>query len=346
MKLRDFLGIYNDKDHTIISIFFIKFKFRNNGKSVQKKKSFTKDKDKKIEEMAKELKLLRIIIQKSIDITKIPKATGNYRKIQLIKTKMLKIIDIIMKRNNIKYWLEYGSLIGAIRHKGFIPWDDDVDLGCMRDDYLRLPEIFTEALKDTPFYVSIGRYRKTQLLRLEYRQIDFCIDFFPYEYINEIKTTEEDKKEFITKWLAIRKDLQKKYPVSCFERGEHYLMDIIEDADVLKAKYFKGYFDVDRTKTGQIIRSVETMTTTVKCAIFDTNKIFPLVDMPFEDLMLPCPNDPLEHLYQAKEYGKYGDVMTFPTIKDSGFKHMDTKYPDDIDYDTVIVELSEIAEKL
>jgi len=57
------------------------------------------------------------------------------REIQLGSLEILKTIDKICKENDIKYFLMYGTLIGAIRHNGFIPWDDDIDIAMSRDDY-------------------------------------------------------------------------------------------------------------------------------------------------------------------------------------------------------------------
>ncbi|WP_456058213.1 LicD family protein [Campylobacter hominis] len=60
------------------------------------------------------------------------------------KEKMLEMmcyIDKVCRDNNIKYSLAYGTLIGAIRHKGFIPWDDDMDIMLTRDNYDKLIEI-------------------------------------------------------------------------------------------------------------------------------------------------------------------------------------------------------------
>lgn len=52
--------------------------------------------------------------------------------------RLLKIIDKVAKVNNIPYWIDGGSLIGAARHKGFIPWDDDLDISLLKKDYLKL----------------------------------------------------------------------------------------------------------------------------------------------------------------------------------------------------------------
>ena len=53
-------------------------------------------------------------------------------------------IDRICKKYNIKYYLAFGTALGAIRHKGFIPWDDDVDLLIPREDYNRMISLFQD----------------------------------------------------------------------------------------------------------------------------------------------------------------------------------------------------------
>ena len=61
-----------------------------------------------------------------------------------IMIKILESIDKCCRENNIEYSLCWGTMIGAIRHHGFIPWDDDIDLTMSRDDYNRFLEVYND----------------------------------------------------------------------------------------------------------------------------------------------------------------------------------------------------------
>ena len=62
---------------------------------------------------------------------------NDLRKLQLKELELYKKFDVFCKKNNINYFMLGGTLLGAIRHKGFIPWDDDMDFGIPREDYDR-----------------------------------------------------------------------------------------------------------------------------------------------------------------------------------------------------------------
>lgn len=64
---------------------------------------------------------------------------------QEIRQIQLRILDVTARfceDNHIDYWLDYGTLLGAVRHRGYIPWDDDIDIGMLRPDYERFRELF------------------------------------------------------------------------------------------------------------------------------------------------------------------------------------------------------------
>lgn len=66
-------------------------------------------------------------------------------RLHIVEIEILKEIDSFCKRNNIKYSLYCGTLLGAVRHKGFIPWDDDIDLCMERGDYNRFIKLWQES---------------------------------------------------------------------------------------------------------------------------------------------------------------------------------------------------------
>lgn len=68
----------------------------------------------------------------------------NLEEIHSITLNLMDRVHDICEKNKIKYVLGYGTLIGAVRHKGFIPWDDDFDIWLLREDYNRFVEIVTK----------------------------------------------------------------------------------------------------------------------------------------------------------------------------------------------------------
>jgi len=61
-----------------------------------------------------------------------------------VELELLKTFDAFCKTHGLRYWLSDGTLIGAMRHKGFIPWDDDVDIQMPKQDYYELVRLVNE----------------------------------------------------------------------------------------------------------------------------------------------------------------------------------------------------------
>lgn len=79
-----------------------------------------------------------------------------FREMQEAELQILDELDGICKKTGLRYSLVGGSLLGAVRHKGFIPWDDDVDVGMPRPDYLKLIDIFEDCCSCKNLFLQTG----------------------------------------------------------------------------------------------------------------------------------------------------------------------------------------------
>lgn len=76
---------------------------------------------------------------------------------------VLQVVDEVCKKNQITYFADWGTLLGAVRHRGFIPWDDDIDICLKREDYNKLVKILPEELPDG--FVMAGMYAREERLQ-------------------------------------------------------------------------------------------------------------------------------------------------------------------------------------
>ncbi len=109
--------------------------------------------------------------------------------IQKFTKELLHQLDIICVKHKIDYWLDWGSLIGAVRHKNCIPWDDDIDVGMMREDFDRLCSIMH---LHPQFEVKIAEGKQDGYIRynrfmLADSDIPCFIDIFPFDYADSVE---------------------------------------------------------------------------------------------------------------------------------------------------------------
>lgn len=77
------------------------------------------------------------------------------KRVQQIDLEILLMVDKICKKHNIEYFLFYGTLLGAVRHKGPIPWDDDVDIAMTRENYSRFLDVAKKEIDAAQYEIRI-----------------------------------------------------------------------------------------------------------------------------------------------------------------------------------------------
>jgi lipopolysaccharide cholinephosphotransferase len=122
------------------------------------------------------------------------------RQIQLIELEMLIEVNRICVKHDIKYCISAGTLLGAVRHGGYIPWDDDADVAFLRKEYIRFREICKTELDSERFYLQdhettkgyrwgYGKLRRkgTEFVRLNQESMPYnqeiFIDLMQYDYV-------------------------------------------------------------------------------------------------------------------------------------------------------------------
>lgn len=242
-------------------------------------------------------------LYQTLDAKNIKPATGVLREYQLNTFSFCKKVLAQLESLNLPYFPIGGTLIGVLRHKGFIPWDDDFDIGMMREDYQKFLDFCKDnyiCIPPKKFCLSLGderpkiwqKYLKRYPNQFIYSQtlhhiqiiygtdINNCvnIDIFPHDYYSESCTPDNYKKymEFI---------IYKK----------HFLDNYSDVID---------FFDIER-KTNPIfaknsnivyygLDNVDNYILPMK-GFFSYDMIFPLQKMKFEDSEIYVQNKPLEY---------------------------------------------------
>ncbi len=231
-----------------------------------------------------------------IDITKIPPAEGNVRLIQLANVETLKEMDYVCRTNNINYWLDFGTMLGALRHKGFIPWDDDIDTGMMKNDYDKFVEIFNKTTRNPDLYAEY----EEALIRIKNKKSKlFFIDIFPYYiYGEEISKNEQLKQS--KKLRKVSRYIRDKYKNITSSVVLDTIQKAIEDNHLLNNPNIN-------TDKPQIVWGIES-SHVAKNWFHSYDTIFPIKDVEFEGYNFMCMNKP--EVYLAKTYGDY---MSYPS---------------------------------
>lgn len=231
------------------------------------------------------------------DITQFPKATGDLRLLQEGDAILLAIVDAVCEQLGLDYWMDWGTLLGAKRHGGFIPWDDDVDIAMTRSHY----EIARTALVEELTRYGIEAAEKTSEpmgrigIGYKHEKTGLWIDIFP---IDCVELMESDEKNAFRKRYE---KYQKKYHRKKTKLSRVELLD-------MKTRIIRNMCNDDTANF-----YFENPEFNAELILFEKDSVFPLTRIKFEDFLLRAPAD--VDRYLKAEYGKY---MEYPT---SGIMH-------------------------
>lgn len=235
-----------------------------------------------------------------IDITKVPPAQGLLRDIQLANLALLKKLAYVCEKNNFKYILDAGTLLGAIRHKGFIPWDDDIDILMFREDYEKIVSAFKNTTKNSDIYAEYHRDKDTNsqyFIKIKHKKCPFLgVDIFPLDSYGKHLSLKEQLKA-TNKICKILKLLKKEINPNISNKETKTIL-----TKTMKEKILLS----STNENGDFVYGVD-FAHKLKNWFLDRDIVLPLRKIQFEDSEYTTVNKPKEFLKNI-----YGDYMKYP----------------------------------
>ena len=252
------------------------------------------------------------------------------KRLQREELEVLREFVRICNKYDIQYFAVFGTCIGAIRHKGFIPWDDDMDFGMLREEYERFCKVAPKEMGDRfglagpdckeKFYNFVSKlYKKNTRFATYYDHGNYNmginLDIFVFDNLAE---AEKDRNKQIRRSGLIRSIYMVKnvnfYSNAVFKEGKglkrllcgaaHYLLKILPVTDEFLCRKWKKNAMRYHGKTDVVTQFNDTMILESSLKLEDVND---LIEVPFEDLMIKVPRN-----YDAILRNVYGDYMQLP----------------------------------
>lgn len=256
---------------------------------------------------------------------------GKLGAVQSVLLGFLKEVDRICRKHEIKYFLGGGTLLGAVRHKGFIPWDDDADVMMLREDYERFLRVLPEEL---PAYITDQNTEKTSHFAFTKLRLNDTIlstefsarfdDIHNGVFLDVLAQDKTSDNRFISKihmkltaqlrWLVLNK--WRDTPMNANNKFVSFVGDVIKAIVPLKTLERMQNRMMTRYQKKDTKHLYDSMGRNVERGAFPIEWLAEAVYVDFEDTKLPIPKEWDKYLTYL-----YGDYMEMIPVSERHVSH-------------------------
>lgn len=249
----------------------------------------------------------------------------NLKEQQAVLLELLHEFDRICKKHRIPYVMFCGSAIGAVRHNGIIPWDDDLDVSMLRNDYERFLKIaptelneqyYLQAEGSAHWMMNFSKLRKNNTTYLEKfhpkdKQMHqgIYIDIFPCDNASDKEWIR--KVQFYASRVALAKSLWKRG----YETGSIKKKLFMSLCSILPEKPFKKISMMKNKSDSRYVQTFLASTSRCKKGVYERVWFTETTEIAFEDMIVP-----ISAHYDALLTKLYGDYMQIPSEEDRKIK--------------------------
>lgn len=251
------------------------------------------------------------------------------KRIWAIGIDLLIQFDMVCRRHNLRYSLAFGSLLGLVRHQGFIPWDDDIDVVMPREDYEKLKEYKSEFIEpyflqypgeDNGYYFTFAKLRnsKTTAISWAFRYERFnqgCfLDIFPIDNCKP-EFADNNWEKINQLILQLSTNMRRSLKEPSLKDVERFKQYPYRDSNEVLKEINTIVTQCNNEETENGIVAVCTMTPSTE-VMFKWSDVLDIVDKDFygHKIMIP-------HNYDSILRATYGDYMKFPPVEERGTWH-------------------------
>ena len=228
---------------------------------------------------------------------------------------IMRVIDDICRKNDISYWVSAGNLLGAVRHNGQIPWDDDFDIAMPRDDFYKFCDIVDNKEAYPDFFINRychskgdkydGFFYRVEIGDAQLNGKRYFVDIWPCCYIDKIN--DETKKQY----NIIKKNFKEKMMSTVRQKWDA----IRNNSVAFNEQWREELKEIDEIHDSQLHISDNPESLILSATVwwegissYNVKDVFPLVDTEYDGIKLKMPNNPLARLNN----GHFDDIYSMP----------------------------------